>query len=642
MSSKPEFFGKYILLDKLATGGMAEVYLAKSLGAENVSKLLAVKRILPQFSQNTEFVDMFKEEAKIAINISHANVVSIFEFGEEAGQFFLVMEYVEGRNLRQILNRLNKTDVYFGIEDIIYIIKETANGLDHAHRHVDNSTGKPLNITHRDISPQNVMVSCDGEVKIVDFGIAKAESKLETTRAGTLKGKFGYMSPEQAEGMEVDYRTDIFSLGIVLWELLAKERLFLANNEVNTLKKIREARVPGLRKIDPTIPEELERIANKALARDRNLRYQSAGDLFRDLSRFINRHYPDYNTQDFANKIKSVYQKEREELRKKIVEFSKIRLPAMNEATQVVGEHTKTVTDTGKHVNETGITAPQNFISDAEMKEKSEINVKFDTNQKDLYNKTAALGDSRKRSTSPGFPRGSQTNYPYNTNTSVSYRATSSSSSSNFILGLVFAIGLSLVSFFFLQRKYPEITSHYYETTKMKVYAFLGKEYEGKVDQVSKSEPRQNAILVTSQPAGSEIYINNQFTGLSTPAQVRVPANQSFQVALKKEGYHLYRSKKMTAKDGEELSVKLVKANVGYVNINVRPGNATVYIDGKRLNKSPPIYNYPIPADKNVKITAFDPISQGRAETLVRVKRETRRDITLFLKKRMPSGAKRR
>ncbi|MCB0393880.1 MAG: serine/threonine protein kinase, partial [Bdellovibrionales bacterium] len=238
MSIQPEYFGKYILLDKLATGGMAEVYLAKSLGAENVSKLLAVKRILPQFSQNQEFVEMFKEEAKIAMNISHGNIVSIFEFGEERGQFFIVMEYVEGRNLRQVLNRLNKTDIYFGIEDIVYLIKETAAGLDHAHRHVDPTTGKPLNITHRDVSPQNVMLSFEGEIKIVDFGIAKAESKLETTRAGTLKGKFGYMSPEQAEGMEVDYRTDIFSLGIVLWELLARERLFLSNNEVNTLKKI--------------------------------------------------------------------------------------------------------------------------------------------------------------------------------------------------------------------------------------------------------------------------------------------------------------------------------------------------------------------------------------------------------------------
>ena len=206
-----EQFGKYILLEKLATGGMAEVYLAKSTGANGVNKILAIKRILPQFSENREFIDMFKEEAKIAVNLNHSNVVSIFDFGIEKKQFFLVMEHVEGKNLRQIINELKRVSVSFTIEQVVYMIKEVAAGLDHAHRCIDGSTGRPLNITHRDMSPQNIMLSFDGEVKIIDFGIAKAETQLEVTKAGTLKGKFGYMSPEQAEGQPVDLRTDIFS-----------------------------------------------------------------------------------------------------------------------------------------------------------------------------------------------------------------------------------------------------------------------------------------------------------------------------------------------------------------------------------------------------------------------------------------------
>ena len=324
MSKKFEYFGKYILLEKLATGGMAEVFLARKPGASGIGKFLAIKRILPQFADSDEFIDMFKDEAKIAINLNHSNIVSIHEFGVENDQFFIVMDYVNGRNLRQILNKIKKNSSKLSIDQIVYVVKEVASGLDHAHRCLDGSTGKPLNITHRDMSPQNVMVSFEGELKIVDFGIAKAESKMETTRAGTLKGKFGYMSPEQAEGQPVDLRTDIFSLGIILWELLANDRLFVANNEINTLKKIRDCQIPSLRKIDPNIPVELERITNKALAKDRNLRYQTAAALHRDLNRFLNRQYPDFSARDFSVFVMTLFSDEILQVRKRQIEYAKI------------------------------------------------------------------------------------------------------------------------------------------------------------------------------------------------------------------------------------------------------------------------------------------------------------------------------
>ncbi|MCB0347464.1 MAG: serine/threonine protein kinase, partial [Bdellovibrionales bacterium] len=273
---------------------MAEVYLAKAPGAEGVSKFLAIKRILPQYTTNEDFIEMFKAEAKIAININHTNIVPIYEFGSSRQQFYLAMEYVHGKNLRQLINKIKKQNQALPLEHIIYIINEVAKGLDYAHRFIDRTTGKPLNIIHRDMSPQNVMVSYEGEIKIVDFGIAKAESKLEATQAGTLKGKFGYMSPEQAEGLELDYRTDIFSLGIILWEMLANDRLFLANNELNTIKKIRDCHIPSISKINPQVHADLETITNKALARDRSLRYQSASDLHRDLNKFLNKHFHEY------------------------------------------------------------------------------------------------------------------------------------------------------------------------------------------------------------------------------------------------------------------------------------------------------------------------------------------------------------
>lgn len=330
VSKKFERFGKYILLEKLASGGMAEVFLARAIGANGIGKFVAVKRILPQFSDNDDFIDMFKDEAKIAINLSHSNIVPIFEFGISNKQLFLVMGYIEGRNLRQILNRMKKAKKFFSIEQVVYICKEIASGLDHAHRCLDGTTGKPLSITHRDMSPQNVMISFEGEVKVIDFGIAKAETQLDTTRAGTLKGKFGYMSPEQAEGQPIDLRTDIFSLGIVLWELLANDRLFIANNEINTLRKIRDCRVPSLRKINPNVPPELEKIVYKALARDRNLRYQTASALQRDLNRFLNRHYPDFAPQDFAGAVKSLYTDEILDNRKRLITYAKQTAEADN------------------------------------------------------------------------------------------------------------------------------------------------------------------------------------------------------------------------------------------------------------------------------------------------------------------------
>ncbi len=333
------------MLEKLATGGMAEVFLARAPGADGIGKFFAIKRILPQFAESPEFIDMFKDEAKIAINLNHSNIVSIHEFGVQNNQFYIVMDFVEGKNLRQILNKLKKVNQKFTVDQIVYICKEVAGGLDHAHRCLDGTTGKPLNITHRDMSPQNIMTSFEGEVKIVDFGIAKAESQMETTRAGTLKGKFGYMSPEQAEGQTVDLRTDIFSMGIVLWELLANDRLFIANNEINTLRKIRDCQIPSLRKINPNIHAELERIVMKALTKDRNLRYQTSAAMQRDLSRFLNRQYPDFSPHDFSVNIKTLFAEEILANRKRFIEFSKV--PFRNEQAQFANTQSHRAIQTG-------------------------------------------------------------------------------------------------------------------------------------------------------------------------------------------------------------------------------------------------------------------------------------------------------
>lgn len=335
MSQNFEQFGKYILLEKLAAGGMAEVYLSKSTGAVGVSKFMAIKRILPQFSENTDFVEMFKEEAKIAINLNHSNIASIYDFGIEKSQFYIVMEYLEGKNLRQLNNELKKQNRALSIQDVVYIVKEASAGLDHAHRCVDSQTGKPLNIIHRDISPQNIMVSYEGDVKLIDFGIAKAENQMDATKAGVLKGKFGYMSPEQAEGQQIDVRSDIFAVGIVLWELLANERLFTASNEAAVLSKIRACQIPPIRKLCPNVPVELEKIVNKALAKDRGLRYESAAALHRDLNRFLNVEFPEFSPQEFSRTMKGSFADEFLAIQKKRIEYSKLKFSTPEEKTVV-------------------------------------------------------------------------------------------------------------------------------------------------------------------------------------------------------------------------------------------------------------------------------------------------------------------
>lgn len=316
-----EKFGKYLLLEKLDAGGMAEIYIARSRGAEGIGRFVAIKKILASNNNNRQFIDMFREEAKVVMNLSHANIVSIYEYGIENNQNYLVMEFVNGLNLRQLRNLMvdQKKELTYG--QIVYIAKEAAAGLDYAHRAVDPLTGAPLNICHRDVSPQNIMISFEGEVKIIDFGIAKAETQIEQTESGGLKGKFAYMSPEQASGQSVDSRTDVFSLGIVLWELATGRKLFTGNNELQILSKIKDEAIPDPREKKPDVPLELAQIILRALKKEPAARYQSMGALVNDLSLFLNIHDPQFTRNDFSKFLQNTFQKNFLENRQKFSEY---------------------------------------------------------------------------------------------------------------------------------------------------------------------------------------------------------------------------------------------------------------------------------------------------------------------------------
>lgn len=293
---------KYEIIERIGAGGMAEVFKASSTSLEGFKKLVAIKRVLPSLTQNERFVRMFLDEAKISLPLNHTNIVQTFDLGKAGNTYFIVMEYVEGTNLKSVIENLADDGKRLSVAEAAHIGLELCQGLAHAHRKTDGE-GDPLNIVHRDVSPPNVLVSADGEIKITDFGLAKAKSQAEATDPGVVKGKFGYLSPEAAQGEDVDGRTDIFAVGILLWEMLTGRRLFLGESDHDTLQLVREAEIPPLADYGRDVPPTFERILRRSLARSVDDRYQSAERLGSDLAEFLFEHGQVVTNFDIARRV---------------------------------------------------------------------------------------------------------------------------------------------------------------------------------------------------------------------------------------------------------------------------------------------------------------------------------------------------
>jgi serine/threonine protein kinase len=296
----PKSFGRYQLLELLATGGMAHIYRARLASAQGTAKELVIKRVLPHLVQNRDFINMFIDEARITMPLNHGNIVQVFEFGQEAQDYFLAMEYVRGRNLETVLDRIKQTGAPVPLEVALFIASEVAKGLDYAHRFRDPHD-RPTGIIHRDISPQNILVGFQGEVKLTDFGIAKARSRIRSTAQGVIRGKACYLSPEQAECQDLDGRSDQFSLGTVLYEMLTGFRPFEGETEVATLQNVRKAIVQAPSKLRPEIPSELDGAVLKTLNLDRSRRFEHAGSFQLVLSRILQEVNPEFTSASLAN-----------------------------------------------------------------------------------------------------------------------------------------------------------------------------------------------------------------------------------------------------------------------------------------------------------------------------------------------------
>lgn len=281
-----EMFGRYLLLDRVAAGGMAEVWRGKVVGEDGFQRIVALKKILPHVAEDEDFITMFRDEAKITVQLQHSNIGQVYDFNRVDDVYFIAMEYISGKDLKSVWKHLRQRRQVLPVELALYIVQQMAEGLDYAHRKRDNF-GTELGIVHRDVSPQNVLISWDGEVKVIDFGIAKAANKLGRTQAGVLKGKFGYMAPEQIRGLGLDGRSDVFALGVVLWELLCGRRAFTGNSDFELLEKVRSVDVQRPREANPNVPEGVDAIVMKALAADRDERYLHASELSQDIQRYL-------------------------------------------------------------------------------------------------------------------------------------------------------------------------------------------------------------------------------------------------------------------------------------------------------------------------------------------------------------------
>lgn len=339
----PEVFGKYQMLHRIATGGMAEVWLARSSSIGGFEKLLAIKRMQPRLSSNQAFISMFIDEAKLTVSLSHPNIVQIFDFGRVDDDYFMAMEFVEGVDLATLAKRCRRRGKPLPVDCSVLIMKEVFEGLAYAHTRRDRS-GREAGIIHRDISPQNVLVSFEGNIKVSDFGIAKARSEIHETQKGELFGKLAYVSPEQCRGEAVDASTDIWAAGVVFHELLANERLFAKDTDYKTMEAVEEGEVAPPSAKNPEVPPELDELVLHSLRRDVDQRLTTAREGAERLGLILNKHYPTASQFRLMEAISELY----DQRPPRLVQLEQLHEPEEHtrdhrpkgDHTQPLGDHT--------------------------------------------------------------------------------------------------------------------------------------------------------------------------------------------------------------------------------------------------------------------------------------------------------------
>ncbi|MGI6395117.1 MAG: protein kinase domain-containing protein [bacterium] len=606
----PRLYGKYYLLELINVGGMAEVFKAKMFGVEGFEKIVAIKKILPEVAEDAEFIKMFIDEAKIAVRLQHPNIVQIFELGKIEESYFIAMELVNGKDLKTIRKRLRRVDLLMPVEQSAYIISQVCEGLDYAHRKTDDKMNS-LNIVHRDISPQNMIVSYEGTVKLIDFGIAKAKSKSTKTQAGMLKGKFSYMSPEQVSGQPIDRRSDIFSLGVVFFEMLTGKRLFLGKNDVETLEKIRKGDVPPPSMFNSNVTPELDRIVLKALSKNREERYQWASEFSEDLIKFSFNTGNAFSRQDMMSFMGEFFADELEEETAKLEEYRKIQKPANYHQPQQFSSQRSAPRSEG---------AGTDYDIDVPTSQKGKkiavfvaslivlaFIVFFGFTMIETKKETATiLIDSSEKNSIVVLDK--ETMYQKRCETPCKFEE---------ILPGEHILEVTKSGFL------PSI-----ETITLRA----GENFNKNIKMIRIGE-QKTMLTVKTNPEGATIYINDEKFSDLTPTVVEVPVGVDVVIRATKPGYSPAESKieKMRPNVNKDVSLTLkpmkrtptspharkvaeesdrkvasttAKAEMATISISSTPW-ANIYINGKLL-KATPIINHPLPAG-NYKIQFKNP-----------------------------------
>lgn len=522
---EPKPFGKYFLIDKLAIGGMAEIYKAKTFGVDGFEKLLAIKKILPHCSADKEFISMLTDEAKLVVRLSHTNIVQIYDLGKVGDDYYISMEFIDGINLRELINRGKDLDEKVPVPTCLYIISEVCKGLDYAHSKRDENN-QPLNIVHRDVSPQNILISYEGEPKIVDFGIAKAAMNISQTTAGILKGKITYMSPEQALGKPIDHRTDVFSVGIILYELLTGDRLFKGETQFEVLRKIRNTQITA-ETLSKKIPNELRLILSGALAYNPKNRYETAGDLQIELTKMLYSQYVDFSPKQLANLIRKWFAPELKIKRKKTQEQtiidSKTRsiLLDMKEQESIVHRDEKLEKPIPPELQDT--TKPEDIIRPSHLEHPAE-----------KPSKAASAPAVR------GIPSQKKKVFP-----------------APLLFVLLAAIAVGIYFFFFLK---PTPT------------------------------PTMGEIDISSEPPGAKILVNGKDSGKTTPALIdNLSLSSSHAIKLNKEGFKPWKEQVVFENaNAVSLEATLEPLPLGSLELKSQPDEAHIFIDGKDSGQTTP------------------------------------------------------
>jgi serine/threonine protein kinase len=603
-------FGKYLILDHLVDGGMAKICRARYLG-EQANKVVAIKMVQPQFSNDEAFVRMFQDELNITFSMLHPNIMQVYDYGKTNGQLYTAMEYIHGANLKQYLDRLKEKKKAFPVESSCYIISQVCLGLHYAHTFTDKLTGKPYNIVHRDISPHNIMLTYDGAVKVIDFGIAKAETNSEATQAGTIKGKLSYLAPEYLDGLELDARYDEFAVGITLWELLCSRKLFQAANDLAVLKQIQACKIVPPSEINPTVPKELDAIVMKALSKDRANRYENLDQLNRALVRFLYSTYPDFNPSDLRDFADDLFAKELTADQDKFVEYGKI--------------DTQPYIDEMKNEERTGKVAKKDVAAvkaEPEVREKvREIELAIDSNTsagieiEKRVDKTATK--TRKLAKGTSTSRNLKTNKTGTSNISLKgdkeSRTTSrvisrkdirkkeveTSSSSPLLL---FIVAASLAGFAYFQSEMVEGFTGF--NLKKMIHGEPSRTISSVPTQPQREARNQNndsqgKIILSGLDVSMHVYINGERTDWGRPIQV--PLNQEVTVAVKKRGYSPFVSVVTLTpqKSSQVIRVpELERSRLGLLTTsnNYTAGSKLVYEEaGEVIERNLPFTNIQIP-----------------------------------------------